>query len=438
MPLRAEMRVRAEWALRGIVIAALAVMLWQTVRAPRAVSGASVSSRGIGGNALMKWSAMATAPGRIELKLDSTPSPVERAWLGALAGAGTRMTWSGDIDPLIIDARPIAAPAGGTRVFVSAPRGSSVVLSDEVGAIDTIRGQGIGASIALKGAGSRLMARAKGAAASTTRRDSLVVRKVLVIGSAGWESKFVVAALEEEGWKVDAFLRVAPGVAVIQGSFAAIDTSRYSAVVALDSAAAPYAGRIAEFVRAGGGLVLEPGAATLDGMSALRAGDVGNVLSSSGGREGNESVNEGTLPLRPVTYLRADAIPLESRSGSTSLAARRVHAGRVLQTGYDETWRWRMDGGKDGVRDHRAWWADLVSKVAYAPEAPRASSVSASVPSSGDESPLAALVASIGPATTGKSAGLSATTANWMALLLVLLTVALLTEVASRRSRGAS
>jgi hypothetical protein len=338
----------------------------------------------------------------------------------------------------MIDARPIAAPSGGTQVFVSGTSGSPFVLSDEIGAIDTVRAQGTGASVALKGRGSRLVARGKGATASTTQTDSVTLRKVMVIGSAGWESKFVVAALEEEGWKVDALIRVAPSVDVTQGSATAIDTSRYSAVVALDSAASPYAARIAEFVREGGGLVLEPGAALLDGMSPLRAGNVGNVLPSPASRGAGESANETTLPLRPVTSSRADAIPLETRSGSISLAARRVRAGRVLQTGYDETWRWRMDGGDNGLRDHREWWTGLLSKVVYAPGAPRASTVASATTSAADEAPLAGLIASIGPARPGKSASLSATTGNWMAALFALLVLALLTEVASRRSRGAS
>src|SRR3954470_5409179 len=264
MPLRAEMRVRSEWVLRSLVIAALVGMLWQTSRVTGDSAAASITTRELGGNTLTKWSEMPTAPGSIHVQLDSTPSVVERAWLGALSGAGTEVTWSGDLDPLVIDASPIAAPGAGTRVLLAGATGSSVVLSDEIGAIDTVRARGIGASIVLKGAGSRLIARGKGTTASTTQTDSVTLRKVMVIGSAGWESKFIVAALEEEGWRVDAFIRVAPSVDVTQGSAAPIDTSRYSAVVALDSAASPYAARISEFVRTGGGLVLEPGAASLE------------------------------------------------------------------------------------------------------------------------------------------------------------------------------
>src|SRR3954469_10399989 len=438
MPSRAEMRVRGEWALRSLVIAALLGMLWQTLRPAGGSTAASINRRQLGGNVLTTWSEMPIAPGSIHLQLDSTPSPVERAWLGALSGAGTEVTWSGDLGPLMIGASPIATPGGGTKVSVSGAGGSPVVLSDEIGAIDTIRAQGLGASVALKRPGSRLVARAKGAIASTAQTDSVTLRKVMVIGSAGWESKFVVAALEEEGWKVDAFIRVAPSVDVTQGSGAAIDTSRYSAVVALDSAASPYAARITEFVRAGGGLVLEPGAAVLEGMSTLRAGNAGNVLSSTGSREAGESVTETSLRLRPITSLRADAIPRENRNGSISPAARRARAGRVLQTGYDETWRWRMDGGDDGLRDHRQWWSGLLSQVVYAPEAPRAPKIAGAAAITADESPLSGLIASIGPAAPRNSASLSANKGNRMAALFAVMILALLTEVASRRSRGAS
>jgi hypothetical protein len=111
-------------------------------------------------------------------------------------------------------------------------------MSDEVGVIDTLPQHDAGASVTLNSMAGRLSARAKSSVASTVVRDSVVLRRILVIGEAGWESKFVVAALEEEGWKVDALIRVAPGVDVTQGS-AAIDTSRYSAVIALDAGVSP-------------------------------------------------------------------------------------------------------------------------------------------------------------------------------------------------------
>jgi hypothetical protein len=435
MPSRAEIRVRLEHVLRSIVIAALALMLWQSLRGQSNSASQAVNARGTGvGGALAKWSAMPKAPGRIHAQLDSVPSSRDRAWLGALAGAGSSVTWSGDIPPVMIDAEPFASPTGGTRILVAAPSGSSVVMSDDIGAIDTVRVQGAGAALAINSVAGSVTARVGRSAASTHQRDSVVLRKLLVIGDAGWESKFVVAALEEEGWKVDAFVRVAPGVDVTQGSAAAIDTSRYSAVVALDGAAAPYANRIIEFARTGGGVVLTPQAAMLDAMTPLRAGGVGRATAAARAAQTGGSVTLTTLPLAPITSLRSDGVPLERQAGTVAIAARRVGAGRVLQLGYEDTWRWRMGGGDGAVRDHRQWWTGLVSNVAYAPRVARAS---AAIPI--DEAPMAGLVASIGPRASGSTiASLSASQSDWTAWLFVLLALGLIGEIASRRLRGAS
>ena len=427
------MRVRLEHVLRGVVIAVLAVMLWQSLHEQTNSGRQAVSARGVG-SALVKWSALAKAPSGIHVQLDSMPLPPERAWLGALVGAGSRVTWSGDLPPVMIDAQPVASPAGGTEVIVAAPNGSSIVMRDAVGVIDTVHAQSGGAALALTSVVGRVTARVKGSLASTVQRDSVVLHKVLVIGNAGWESKFVVAALEEEGWKVDAFIRVAPGVDVTQGSAAPIDTSRYSAVVALDGAASPYANRIVEFARTGGGVVLAPQAASLDAMAPLRAGAVGRATSEARVVQAGGAVTLATLALSPITSLRSDAIPLERRAGAVAIAARRIGAGRSLQLGYEDTWRWRMGGGDGAVRDHRVWWTGLVSSVAYAPRAPRAAT---STPT--DEAPMIGLVAAIGPAASIVAMSkLAGSPSEWAAWLFVLLTLALVGEVASRRLRGAS
>lgn len=435
MPSRAEIRVRLEGVLRGIVIAALVVMFWQSLRGQSNSVSQAVNARGAGvGGALAKWSAMAKAPGRIHVQLDSVPSPRDRAWLGALAGAGSSVTWSGDVPPVMIDAEPIASPTGGTRILVAAPNGSSVVMSDGIGPIDTVQVQGAGAALAVNSVAGSVTARVRGSAASTLQRDSVVLRKVRVIGDAGWESKFIVAALEEEGWQVDAFIRVAPGVDVTQSSAPAIDTSRYSAVVALDGAAAPYANRIIEFARTGGGVLLAPQAATLDAMTPLRIGVVGRATAEALAAQIAGAVTLTTLSLSPITSLRIDAVPLERQAGTVAIAARRVGAGRVLQLGYEDTWRWRMRGGEDAVRDHREWWTGLVSNVAYAPRVARES---AATPI--DEAPMAGLVASIGPRTSGSAfVNLSRSQSESTAWLFVFMTLGLIGEVASRRLRGAS
>lgn len=429
---RAEMRVRLEHVLRGIVIAVLAIMLWQSLREAAVSGGAVVSARGVG--ALAKWSRLAKAPEKLQVQLDSVPSPLERKWLGALASAGSTVTWSGDLSPLMIDAQPVASPTGGTRVLIAAPTGSAVVLSDDVGVIDTVQALNGGGSIVLASAGDPLTARVKGSVASTALRDSMLLHKILVIGSAGWESKFVTAALEEEGWKVDASILVAPRAQVTQGSAAVIDTSRYSTVVALDGAAAPYANRIIEFARTGGGVVLLPQAASLDVMTALRAGAVGRATSEARAIQASGSVSLATLAFAPITSLQSDAVALEKRGGTVAMAARRIGAGRVIQIGYEDTWRWRMGGADGAVRDHRVWWMGLVSRVAYASRVPRATGTGAS-----DEAPMAGLVAAIGPMTqTAAASGLPGAPPDSMIWLFLLLALGLVGEVASRRLRGAS
>jgi hypothetical protein len=333
----------------------------------------------------------------------------------------------------MIDAQPVASPAGGTKVLVAAPSGSGVVVRDEVGLIDSVRAQSAGAVLAMESVAGNLSARVNRSEASTVPRDSVVLHKVLVIGNASWESKFVVAALEEEGWKVDAFVRVAPGVDVTQGSAAAIDTSRYSAVIALDAAASAYANRIVEFARTGGGVILAPEAASLDALAPLRSGAAGRSTSAARAIQAGGSVTLASLALSSIISLRSDAVPIEKRSGAVAIAARRIGSGRSLQLGYEDTWRMRMGGGDAGVRNHRMWWTGLVSSVAYAPRAPRA----ATIPET-DEAPMAGLVAAIGPrAPTTAVSSLAGGPSDWATLLFVLLTLALVGEVASRRLRAA-
>ena len=428
------MRAPLEHLLRGVGIVALAVMLWQSLQQPKRVTGRDINERGISAATLTKWSALSKAPTVIHTRLDSVPSPLERDWLAAIAGAGSRMTWSGALPPLMIGAQPVASPAGGTKVLVAAPSGSSIVLSDDVGVIDAVRARSTGAVVVLTSRAQDLAARVEGSSASTSPRDSLVLHRLLVIGSTGWESKFVVAALEQEGWKVDAVIGVAPNVAVTQGATAVIDTSRYSAVVALDGAASSYANRIIQLARMGGGVVLGPGAASLAEMAPLRAGVPGRPASGARAIQPSEVVTLARIPLAPITSLSADAIPLETRGGAIAVATRRVASGRVLQLGYEDTWRWRMAGDDASVRDHALWWTRVVSSVAYAPPSPRLP-----VAASTDEAPLAGLVASIGPATQSApfTSGLSSSS-DWDALLFVLLAVALIAELSSRRLRGRS
>ncbi|HJQ54313.1 MAG TPA: hypothetical protein VJ825_10770, partial [Gemmatimonadaceae bacterium] len=250
---RVEVRRRLEYVLRAIVLAALVGLLWLSLRPPVGAAGTSIAARGVTAGELAIWSRAPIAPRRIDLRLDSVPSRVERAWLAALAAAGSQVGWSGDLPPVMAEVEPIARPGGGMRVGVAAPTGTSVAISDDIGAIDTVQIRNAGATVTLAGGSDSIVVRANGSVASALLRDSLVLRKVLVIGAAGWETKFAAAALEEEGWKVDVLARVAPAAEVTTGTVAPIDTSRYSAVIALDATAAPYAARLSQYVRSGGG-----------------------------------------------------------------------------------------------------------------------------------------------------------------------------------------
>jgi len=407
-------------------------MLWRSLTATSSVANSEIGARTLTGM-LPKWSAVAAPPRRIDIALDSAPTPLERDWLRALAGAGSSVGWTGDLPAVMIASEPVASPVGGVRVRVAAPAGSEVVLRDEVGVLDTVRAHGAGASLVMGSVAGYVSARINHSAATTAPQDSVMLRKILVIGNAGWESKFVIAALEEDGWKVDAFVPVAPGVDVTQGSVAPIDTSRYSAVVALDNAVAPYATRVVAFVVSGGGVVIAPAAAALEVMGSMRAGSVGTVTPAARGALANNSVSLATLALSPITGLRNDAVPLDKRAGTVAVAARRVGAGRALQLGYDDTWRWRMGGGERAVRDHRAWWTGLVSSVAHSVRTPRPGPAL-----SADDAPVAQLVAALGE--RSRRSGVAKVTVNpthWMLWLFILLSLALIAEVASRRLRGA-
>ena len=401
MPSRAEMRPRLEQILRGVVVAALMVLLWRSLRASDSDAAKSIRARGINDRSLVEWS-RGSAASHVHLSVDSLPVGWQRSWLRALAGSGTRITWSGDLWPMMIDAQPIAAPSGGTRVLLAADGEGPVVLRDEIGPLDTLRLQNVGASISIASLAGRISARAGGSIASAAQPDSLLLRRLLVIGAAGWESKFAVAALEENGWKVDALLRVAPGVDVRQGSPASIDTAHYSAVIAIDSTAANYSDRIAAYVTEGGGVILGPSARILTAATS------------------------------------AISVPIERRSGAVTAAASRVGAGRALRLSIDDTWRWRMTGDADGVAKHRAWWTGMVSRVAYAPSVPRNSASARDADGAdAEESPYADLVSAIGSPTSGSgSASGVATKSIWTALLFSLFALALLAEIGSRRRRG--
>ena len=429
MPSRAEIRGGFESVLRALSIAILAWMLWQSLDRSRDDRTVSARSSTIW-SALREWSRAGIAPDRATIQLDSTPTSVARDWMRALAHSGTRLSWKGSLASSAISAQAVASPRGGIRVVAAAPNGNRVSVEDDIGLIEGANAHAGGASFDIPLASGNLVAKVGGTKSVADPVDSLRLGRVLVIGTAGWESKFVIAALEEDGWRVDADMRVAPSVDVTQGSLAPIDTSRYSAVIALDGAAASRASDIARYVTSGGGLILAGAAGALDAYSTLRAGTTGNVQTPSvlAGEPG--SLTRKSLAILPNASLKPDAIRLDSEAGSTTTAARRHNQGRVLQEGYLETWRWRMSGGDTSPSEHREWWTKAVASVAYAPVVKAAEITN-------DNAPVARLVEALGPSSQATTSIASHARSISLWLLATALAISLLGEWLSRRLRGA-
>ena len=422
-------RVRLERMLR--IVAILALVGWVALALRPAPSGRDAATTSTLRQALGRWTRSVHVDS-VRVELDSVPDATSLAWLAALRGARVGVSWAAPGIPAVaLEIFPAAEPAGGTIVLASAPARAGNVLSDDLGPLDTL-------PAAAHTRASRV-AMVEGALALTSDRQSarahpatgFAPRRVFVSGAAGWEAKFVVAALEERGWSVDARLSLLPGEDVRQGPRAQLDTARYAAVVLLDSAAAESTVGVERFVREGGGVVIAGGANTASRVAPLvawrtrarEAAPLGTLPSDSAWR-GLSRVPFDTMPDRR-------ALALERRQGRLLVAARRHYSGRVLGVGYDQTWRWRMMGGDSGAAQHGAWWSRVVgSVVAGAPTAGGA-------PATG-EAPLAALHAALGApsrATRPMPAGLLPDVlANALAFLAL---GTLLAEWLLRRSRGA-
>ncbi|MEP6509822.1 MAG: hypothetical protein ABJC63_16465 [Gemmatimonadales bacterium] len=416
--------------LRVVSIGVIAWMLWESLDHGRKefVVGAHTDALS---NGLKKWSKSGVAADRISVQLDSVPTPRQRDWLAALRASGSKVSWNGSLPAVGVEVQPIAAPSGGYNVLVSAPAGSSVVVGDEVGPLDTIRAGNGGARVSVPSASGVVTATSSGTTARVTLPASLRIKRVLVLGSADWESKFVIAALEEDGWKVDAQTSIAPGVRITQGSIEPIDTSRYSAVIALDKSASSFASEITRYALSGGGVILGASAAGVESFSVLRAGGAGRIDAPSSIQSEPGSATLQSLSVTPIVGIRGDAVVLDRRNGNVAAAARRVSSGRVTQLGYLDTWRWRMSGSENSVSDHRKWWTNVVAGVAYAPPASRTTRATA------DDAPVARLVGALGPPSSAVRIPLASTAASvslWW--LFAILSLSLLAEWVSRRTRG--
>jgi hypothetical protein len=433
MPSR-DKRVVIESALHAAATVLLVLLIWKAVHASGERSTVRASSADVR-RALAQWSTR-EAPSSAHVTFDSLPDPVVRDWLHALPSTGTETSWEGArLTASALNVEPIVDPKHSVRIWVAAPSGSGVIVRDTLGIIDSVFVRSAGGVLNVPRVEGTVHATVLGSSATAVGRDSLVVRPVLLLGTASWEGKFVLAALEEHGWTVEARLAVAPRNDVVQGVARApaplsIDTARYAAVLALDSVAARYAAAIIEYVRRGGGLVTAGEAASLAAFDGILPGKTTTAL-QSGSFAIDSAEPRRALALQPIAGLKSGALPIETRDGHTAVAARRFSAGRVLQVGYVDTWRWRMGGVDDPVAGHRDWWSAMVSSVAYAPR------IAQRVTTVVEPTPVATLVGTLGAPTPQVQSRTSLLDdPRLLPALFAFLMTMLVAEWASRRLRG--
>lgn len=417
--------------MRGAALVALGAWLWRAwFPSPQGEASLRVARTTELAAALDQ--AVRTPVAALDLALDSLPGAETRAVARAVAGAGTNVRWSLSPAPSLTATvvEPLAEPSGRVRLTTLGRPGASMTVRDAAGAVDSAKLSETGLRAVDATLDGVVRVHAPGLAASAARRDSLVLRPVLVLGRAGWEGKFVVAALEEAGWRVDARLSVAPQVDVRQGTGEAIDTSRYSAVVLLDASAASRSASIARFVRSGGGVVVAGDAAGAAAFSSFLPARAGDAIPATLGAFATESPRRALSGIA-LGSIAPTAVVIERSGRSARVVGSRVDAGRVVMLGYDETWHWRMEGDDASPAAHRAWWSSLVSSVAFAP------TVQLTDVPLVDEAPFASMVDALGPPSTLASGGASPVTGTaWDRILFAMFLLALLAEWSSRRLRG--
>lgn len=410
-------------AVSLVALAVLAVRLWSGGReaATRPVTTSSLDS------ALAVWSA--AAPTSIAIDATEVPGGRQRDWLVALRRTGTSIGWSTSDSSggaLTVEAGALASSA--SRVTALGGPGDDLVLSDELGRIDSSR-TGRDRVVVWRATPIGLAQAAfRSSRATAAPHDSIVTRPVLVLSQAGWESKFVTDALEEDGWSVSARLMVAPDAVVRQQAPARIDTASLSTVIVLDSTSTLDPREIARFVNEGGGVVASGAGVNHPALRQLLPSRVTSRIAGELGGLLGPSPREGLFTRTFTT--RAGAVPLERRGDAPVVMGHRVGSGRVVAVGYDETWRLRMTPPDERAPDaHRAWWSSLVAGVALARLQPRDAGPV-------DEAPFAAAVEAIGvPVRRGDRPNQAPV---WPSdtLLAALAAAALLAEWLSRRLRG--
>jgi len=424
--------------LHGIGVLCMVLLAWRLFLPPqnRAVT-ATVAATGTLDQSVLD---LLRAPREtIDVTLDGIPDARTRAMLRAVRASGhtLRIAAPTALAAVAVSAEQEWRASGGTRLQVVSSDTVRQVVSDAAGLIDSIAIVSTGLMTRagpLQGA-----LRVGRAAASPLASTAPVEARVLVLGAATWESRFLIAAIEESGWPVDAAVSLSPRVTITQGAARLPLRARHAIVVILPGAPASAVALLPAFVRSGGGLVIVGEAARASGLASVRAGAPGITLSGEAGAEASDEPRHG-LDLVPITVLADGSVPLESRDGRVAVAARRLGAGRVIQVGYDNSWLWRMGGNDESPVAHRRWWTALLSGI-VSQRAPASRVAITPQYDTLDAAPLSALTRDLGlPAIRTASAVPAPSQSSVAALdprwLLTLALVSLVSSWALRRWRG--
>lgn len=489
-------RRRLEQGLWALALVALAAALWLMISPARPGPVRALSDELAA--ALPEWSL--SAPPHAHLHLGSPPEARIRDWLAALARTGASVSWRAAPEAVLsataVAVEPLADPRQPLRVWAASQSASAIEIDESSLAGDpapvALLPSGAGVAVLPSLTGAAIL-RGEGLSASATLRDRLELRPVMLLGRASWEARFVAAALEEHGWRVDARLMISPGQIIGESPRSArpdgkapstgvgrgagpgggrgggpggggprgegpapqaeippsdispreapiLDPDHYAAVILLDDSAAAHAAAISTFVEAGGGALAMGDGASVPALNALLpAAASGLVQEAAPFAEDGDALPRDMLELRPLLRLRDGAHVVERRGEDVAVAIHRRGEGRVAQVGYADLWRWRMASPDDDApKASRLWLAGLLAMVAHAPRADLAADPAAL--SLQDPAPLAAWRAAFGPpeAQEDSQADLAR---GWsergrLSALFVLAACALLGMWLSRRLRG--
>lgn len=445
----------AELIARLIGVVALLAALVAMMRGPSALDARDTGtlapgalSDSSGGTAVRELTAMLarsagdTARPKLHITLSRIPDAKVRNVLTTARAVGMDVGWSDSTAAvgLAVAASAEIDPQGGNVVRAGGNGSQPLLVRDGVGLLDSVGNASAGVVVRGVRLSGEAIAQQGTSRATTPVPRAATVRRLLLAARPGWEAKFVTAALEERGWQVDGRLVIARRASVTVGAPAALDTARYAAAIVLDSGVIG-ADALTRFVRQGGGVILAGEALSAPATASLRPASIVGVRAAVPGALLTAAPRQGldAFELRPAA--RAIVLQHEPRGlrREPSVVAWRIGAGRVIASAYRETWRWRMEGTDEGIDEHRKWWSALVSAAAFVPTdsaSARASTVATHFP--GSAAPYADLVARLGaPSPPPASRMASPSSASMMWILFVAASIALLTEWALRRLRGA-